>query len=119
MAGKNVVDPILLDDDAALPMGEPAAPESLDLLSSADPSAGTADDAVTLTLGDLIADDAGEVVLAADNVAISLKADGHVVDGGIAAEHVTLTGVDVSGLSFATLDTGITIYYSGQVEFIL
>ncbi len=116
MTDKSAIDPTLLDDDAGPLASEPSA-----LLASPDPSADTVGaetdgDAVVLTLEDLMADDAGEVVLAADNVAISLKTEGHVVDGGVVADHVTATGVDVSGLSYATLDSGITIYYSGQVE---
>jgi hypothetical protein len=117
MTDKNAIDPIFLDDDAAEPL---AAPETSALLAGPDTvGAETEGDAVVLTLEDLMADDAGEVVLAADNVAISLKTEGHVVDGGVVADHITATGVDVSGLSYATLDSGITIYYSGQVELLL
>ena len=107
MSEGSKLDPTLIDD------GVQPVP------SDAVAGAPMADDAVLLTLEDLVADEAGEVVLEADNVAISLKTDGHVVDGGVAADHVTSAGVDVSGLLFATLDTGITIYYSGHVELIV
>ena len=78
-------------------------------------SAGALDDAETLymslTLGDLLPDAAGEVVLlAGEDMPINLTASEPLSDAGIAPEHVMLNGEDVTGLHYYSFESGLTVY---------
>ena len=66
---------------------------------------------VSLTLDDLLPDDAGEVVLlAGDDLPINLLTDVTLAETGIAPEHVTAGGVEVTGLHYYSFESGLTIY---------
>ncbi len=90
--------------------GEPGVPVIVDALegpSSVVPEAET----IVLELGDLLPDALGEVVLfASDDFPVNILADRPVAESGIAPEHVTATGVDVTGLLFYSFEGGITLY---------
>ncbi len=77
--------------------------------------AGFPDDAETLymslTLGDLMPDAAGEVVLlAGEDMPINLTANEPLSEAGIAPEHVMLNGEDVAGLHYYSFESGLTVY---------
>ena len=66
---------------------------------------------VVLGLDDLLPDEAGEVVLFTGNdVAINLLADVPVTASGVADQHVTAGGLEVTGLHYYTFEGGITVY---------
>ena len=74
----------------------------------------TIDDADTmiLDLEDLFPDENGEIVIStADGLPINLLANLKVDQSGVADDHVTATGIDVSGLHFHTFEGGLTIYF--------
>ncbi len=80
----------------------------LDSPSIAEPIVG---ETVLLDLADLLPDDAGEVVLFADDaLPVNILADQPMTDAGIAEAHVTATGVDVTGLHFYSFEGGVTVY---------
>jgi hypothetical protein len=45
---------------------------------------------------------------------VKLIAQDQVIGHGVSAEHVTETGIDVSGLRYLSFQSGITVYYSGS-----
>ncbi len=66
---------------------------------------------LSLDLGDLLPDAAGEVVLmGAADVPLSIHAGEAVMAAGIADAHVTASGLDVTGLHFYSFASGITLY---------
>jgi len=66
---------------------------------------------ISLGLGDLLPDAAGEVVLMGGaEVPLSIHAAEAVTAEGIADAHVTAGGVDVTGLHFYSFESGITLY---------
>ena len=66
---------------------------------------------VSLTLEELLPDDAGEVVLiAAEDVPIDLLSRETMTEAGIAPEHVTLGGMEVTGLHYYSFESGLTVY---------
>ncbi len=70
------------------------------------------DETMVLTLEDLFPDANGEVVISTDgDLPINLIASDAVDHSGVAADHVTAAGIDVSGLHFHTFESGLTIYF--------
>jgi hypothetical protein len=66
---------------------------------------------MSLTLGDLMPDAAGEVVLlAGEDMPINLTANEPLSEAGIAPEHVMLNGEDVTGLHYYSFESGLTVY---------
>lgn len=66
---------------------------------------------VSLALGDLLPDAAGEVVLlAGDNLPVNLLASEPVIESGIAPAHVTAGGMEVTGLHYYSFESGVTVY---------
>ena len=81
------------------------------LLSGTSGPSEVADHLVSLTLDDLLPDDAGEVVLvAADNLPINLLSSELVTEAGIAPAHVTAGGMEVAGLHYYNFESGLTVY---------
>ena len=69
------------------------------------------EDAVFLTLDDLLPDESGEVVLfAGEDLPVSLMTSEELTLSGIADVHVTAAGLDVTGLHFYSFEGGITVY---------
>ncbi len=66
---------------------------------------------VTLSLEELLPDDAGEVVLiAAEDVPIDLLSHETMTGAGIAPEHITMGGMEVTGLHYYSFESGLTVY---------
>lgn len=80
------------------------------------PEAGDENDTVVLDLADLLPDESGDVVLfSGDELPVSINAQEVMTNRGVAAEHVTATGVDVTGLNFYAFENGVTIYSLSDV----
>ena len=106
---KSAVDGLVAEQDDLLPEGFDAADFGGALAG--------ADDAVVLQLSDLVPDADGEVVVFNDTAApIHLTADGTVVASGLADPHVTAAGIDVTGMQFSMLDSGLTVYHDPEVN---
>ena len=74
-------------------------------------------EAVELQLSDLVPDADGEIVVFNDTDApIRLTAEGKVVASGLADPHVTAAGIDVTGMQFSMLDSGLTVYHDPEVN---
>lgn len=101
---------LLLDDDQErlpLVIVEPGAPSPTDELDS---------DSVLLTLDDLLPDPQGEVVLfTGDDVSVNILTKETITEFGVAEEHVTASGVDVTGLNFYSFEGGMTVYSASDV----
>jgi hypothetical protein len=75
------------------------------------------DEAWVLDLGDLIADAQGEIVVSeVGDAQLTIQASMPVSYSGLANEHITQDGFDVSGFHFVTFDNGITLYYDEGVS---
>ncbi len=73
-------------------------------------------DEIVLRLEDLLPDAAGEIVLFAEDAAhVSVIVAAALTDTGVANDHVTAGGVDVTGLPYYAFDYGITIYLPDDV----
>ncbi|NIA72018.1 hypothetical protein HBA54_25790 [Pelagibius litoralis] len=101
---------LLLDveqDRLPLVIIEPGAPSPVE-----DPDA----DSVLLELDDLLPDPEGEVVLfTGDDVSVNILTKETITGFGVADEHVTASGVDVTGLNFYSFEGGMTVYSSSDV----
>ena len=92
---------MLLDQAALDRVAQALAPDAAEL----------AERLVSLTLTDLLPDDAGEVVLVADDdLPINLLSSESVTEAGIAPEHVTAGGMEVTGLHYYSFESGLTVY---------
>jgi len=66
---------------------------------------------VYLELGDLLPDQAGEVVLMGDgDIPFNVHSTVPMTAAGIADAHVTASGLDVTGLHYYSFESGITLY---------
>lgn len=73
-------------------------------------------DSVVLQLGDLLPDSSGEVVLfTGEDVSVNLLTRETITGFGIADQHVTATGVDVTGLHFYSFEGGLTVYSASDI----
>ena len=73
-------------------------------------------DSVLLQLGDLLPDSSGEVVLfMGEDVSVNLLTRETITGFGIADQHVTATGVDVTGLHFYSFESGLTVYSASDI----
>jgi hypothetical protein len=75
-------------------------------------------DAISLSLGDLLPDSGGSIVIEGDtgNLTILLATDRLVVDQGVVDHRVTSAGEDVSGHAFFAFDHGLTVFYPTDVQ---
>lgn len=93
----------------------PSAPADVQVLSEPQ-GIEPASEPVVLTFDDLLPDANGEVVIfAGDGFAVQVVGGDNVASHGIADQHVTASGVDVTGLSYYTFESGLTIYYTGTL----
>src|SRR5882672_7132393 len=77
--------------------------------SAATPDTGR--DTLTLLLDDLVPDARGEIVILSDgDHDITVVTDQPVADQGLQSAHVTDAGLDVSGFSYCTFASGVTVF---------
>ena len=71
-----------------------------------------------LSMGDILADDSGACVLDVDgpNVSVVLQTDEAVVAEGAADSFALAAGSDVSGHSFITFASGVTLYFPPELD---
>ena len=76
---------------------------------------------VELSLGELIQDAGGEVVLYNDSGlrALGLIADAPVIGEGEASAHVTASGDDVTGFKYVSFANGLTLYYQDGLDLVV
>lgn len=80
------------------------------------PAEDPAADSVLLELDDLLPDPEGEVVLfTGDDVSVNILTKETITGFGVAEEHITASGVDVTGLNFYSFEGGLTVYSSSDV----
>ncbi|HET9149555.1 MAG TPA: hypothetical protein VFO61_03655 [Alphaproteobacteria bacterium] len=79
------------------------------------------EDAVVLSLGDLLPDPHGDIVLLNDAGILSMAvvSDKAVVDTGVAEHHVTADGTDVAGMAYYSFEAGPTLYVPADMHFSL
>ena len=80
--------------------------------------AGVSDDAVVLTLNDLLPDPQGDIVLLnqAGSVEMAVLTDKRVVDTGVADHHTTADGTDVVGMTYYSFESGPTLYVPADMN---
>ena len=71
-----------------------------------------------LSLGDLVGDGQGEIVIEQPDGMLVLELDeAAVVTGqGIAGAHLTSSGEEVGGLGYVSFKSGLTVYYPAGLE---
>ncbi len=99
---------MMSDQSAALDMSEPGE----GLPASAEP------DTISLQLGDLLPDSAGNIVIEYDggNLAVQLMTDQSVVEHGVAVQAVDANGDDLSGLAYFAFGDGTTVYFPTDIS---
>jgi hypothetical protein len=91
---------------------DPAALEHLasDAILSQSAASG-ADEALVLSLEDLLPDGEGTVVMLTDeNLPVNLMTDEPLAGSGVVDEHVSVGGLDVEGLFYYSFANGLTLY---------
>jgi hypothetical protein len=75
-------------------------------------------DTISLQLGDLLPDSAGNIVIEYDggNLAVQLVTDQSVVEHGVAVEAVDANGGDLSGLAYFAFGDGTTVYFPTDIS---
>jgi hypothetical protein len=99
---------MMIDQSAAPEMSEPGDGVPV----SAEP------DTISLELGDLLPDSAGNIVIEYDggNLAVQLLTNQSVVEHGVAVEAVDANGGDLSGLAFFAFGNGTTVYFPTDIS---
>jgi len=70
-----------------------------------------------LSLDELLSNEAGELVLESGTPsAVELHAGEALLDAGIKEAHTTADGADVSGFSYMSFASGVTVYYPPDVD---
>ncbi len=75
-------------------------------------------DTISLQLGDLLPDSAGNIVIEYDggNLAVQLMTDQSVVEHGVAVEASDANGGDLSGLAYFSFGDGTTVYFPTDIS---
>jgi hypothetical protein len=75
-------------------------------------------DHIVLSLGDLLPDANGEIVVLSQQgqLHLSLMTDLRVCESGVSPGHVTADGLDVFGLSYYAFEGGTKVYYASDIE---
>lgn len=76
------------------------------------------DDAVSLSLADLLPDSSGAIVIEGDgdDISIRILTDEPVIDAGVVEKLMTAAGEDVSGHTFFAFSNGTTLYVPHEVN---
>lgn len=105
----------IVDDGTELPM--PDGDIAADLDFSAVGGAGLAsslDQTVTLTLGELLPDSNGEIVIVngGDDPQLQIVTDLRLLESGVANDHLTESGMQVAGFNYWVFEDGTKLFYS-------
>lgn len=93
-------------DDPVIPLGYGLLAEAGSDIAPKAP----ADEGVVLDLADLLPDENGEVVITSSEFSIHLNSDRAVAETGVAGDHVTAAGYDVSGFAYFSFEGGLTVF---------
>jgi len=98
---------------SALPMvvGEAAVTSSMGGSRAGEPP-------ITLSFDDLLPDLNGEIVVMGTGFGtqLSILTDQRICAAGVAVDHCTADGVEVSGLAYFAFEGGTKLYYSPDIE---
>jgi hypothetical protein len=113
-------DQTIIDTDQT-PLVVQTAPETPAVATAEAASAsppGGADDAVVLTLNDLLPDPQGDIVLLnhSGTLEMAVLTDKAVVDTGVADHHTTADGTDVMGMTYYSFESGPTLYVPSDLH---
>src|SRR3954469_1720334 len=99
---------MMIDQSAAPEMSEPGDGVPV----SAEP------DTISLQLGDLLPDSAGNIVIEYDggNLEVQLMTSQSVVEHGVAVEAMDANGGDLSVLAFFAFGNGTTVYFPTDIS---
>ncbi|HKR18766.1 MAG TPA: hypothetical protein VJS41_01350 [Stellaceae bacterium] len=91
---------------------EPIAIGDLEQSSAGAIEGSTPAGTLSLSLSDLIPDAHNEIViLDGSGGDLAVVTDNAVASHGISGDHVTVSGLDVSGFAYCTFDGGVTVFY--------
>jgi hypothetical protein len=96
----------------------PLAPQIVAAGPASAPLAGVSDDAVVLTLEDLLPDPQGDIVLLNQSgmLEMAVLTDKRVVDTGVAEHHTTADGTEVAGMTYYSFEAGPTLYVPSDLH---
>jgi hypothetical protein len=108
---------MIIDDGAVLPMPTYGDGEVLSAKLVPGSAAAMDDMSVTLQLSDMLPDANGEIVILGDGADshLSIVTELRLLETGIAAQHLTESGVQVEGLTYWVFEDGTTVYHSHDV----
>lgn len=80
-----------------------------------------ADNAISLSLADLLPDSSGAIVIEgeAEDLSVRIVTDATVVDAGVVEQLVTATGEDVSGHAYFAFENGTTLYAPRDLDLLI
>jgi hypothetical protein len=110
---EGLIGPAVADVDVVVDVEvDPAALEHLASDATLSQSAASgADEALVLSLEDLLPDVEGTVVMLTDeNLPVNLMTDEPLAGSGVVDEHVSAGGLDVEGLFYYSFANGLTLY---------
>jgi hypothetical protein len=75
---------------------------------------GSLDQTVTLTLGELLPDSNGEIVIVngGDDPQLQIVTDLKLLESGVAHDHLTESGLQVGGFNYWVFEDGTKLFYS-------
>ena len=112
------IDPrdMIVDDGTELPMPD-GTQAGVDLDFGAVEGGGltsSLDQTVTLTLGELLPDSNGEIVIVngGDDPALQIVTELKLLESGVAHDHLTESGLQVDGFNYWVFEDGTKLFYS-------
>ena len=114
-----MIDPkdMIVDDGTELPMPEEAQGAVGDLDFAAVEGgalAGSMDQPVTLSLGELLPDSNGEIVIVngGDDPQLQIVTELKLLESGVANDHLTESGLQVEGFNYWVFEDGTKLFYA-------
>lgn len=114
-----MIDPkdMIVDDGTELPMPDGTQGAAVDLDFAAVEGgglAGSLDEAVTLSLGELLPDSNGEIVIVngGDDPQLHIVTELKLLESGVAIDHLTEGGLQVAGFHYWVFEDGTKLFYS-------
>jgi hypothetical protein len=107
----------IVDDGTELPLpdGDQGIAADLDF-SAVDGTAlaSSLDQTVTLTLGELLPDSNGEIVIVngGDDPQLQIVTELRLLESGVANDHLTESGMQVAGFNYWVFEDGTKLFYS-------
>ncbi len=113
-------DELNLVSDGLIEAGSAEGLAVTDARGEPSPPAEGSENFLILRMDELLPDAGSEVVLLDDaGEGFAIVTQDHVSGQGVAEPHVTASGLDVNGFSFATFDSGITVFYPSESKLLV